>query len=292
MSGKLGVHSLVFTDDWSAAQAPAACRMAAEIGFDLIEVLIFDPSTLDIGMTARAVREAAIELRLGMALGPGTDISSDDPETAKRGEAMVGRCLEIAAELQVPSISGIVYAAFHSYAAPQTKAQWARVAESLARLDHRAGELGLKLGLEPVNRYESYMVNTLDQAAAMIRDAGGSNLFIHMDTFHMNIEEADITAAIHRNAALLGYAHVADSNRGLLGSGHFDITGYFRALESAGYEGDYTVESFSSKVLGPGLVGGVRLWREAWQDSVQAARIALDVMRTARTTAKAGNTVW
>lgn len=292
MPGKFGVHSLVFGDDWSEAGAIRACRAAAGIGYDLIEVLIFDPAALDIAMTGRAVRDAGLDLRLGMALGADTDIASDDPDIARRGEAMVARCVEIASELGVPSISGIVYAAFNSYGAPQTARQWARVAESLGRLARRAGELGVRLGLEPVNRYESYMVNTLDQAARMIGDAGGSNLFIHMDTFHMNIEEADVAAAIQRNAGLLGYAHVADSNRGLLGGGHFDLVGYFRALETAGYKGDFTVEGFSSKVLGPGLVGGVRLWRQAWPDSVEAARTALEVMRTMRAMATAGSTIW
>lgn len=292
MSGLLGIHSLVFTDNWSEEGASFACRSAAEIGYDLIEVLIFDPASLDVNMTRRVTHEAGIGLRLGMALGVDTDISSDDLEIAAKGEATVGRCLEIASELGVPAISGIVYAAFHSYAAPQTKAQWDRVATSLSKLDRRAGELGVRLGLEPVNRYESYMVNTLDQAAAMISDAAGSNLFIHMDTFHMNIEEGDIAAAIHRNASLLGYAHVADSNRGLLGGGHFDVLGYCRALESAGYRGDLTVEGFSSRMLGDGLVGGVRLWREAWQDSLVAAKAAYDVLRVARESARAGCTVW
>lgn len=288
MDGKFGVHSLVFTDQWTSAHAQAACQAAAEIGFDLIEVLVFDPAALDGAMTARAAREAGIGLRLGMALGADSDISSDDPAIAARGEATVARCLEIAAELEVPGVSGITYAAFHNYTAAPTRAQWDRVAASLQRLDARAGELGVRLGLEPVNRYESFMVNTLDQGAAMIRDAGGRHLFLHMDTFHMNIEEGDIAAAIQRNAALLGYAHVADSNRGLLGAGHFDLTGYFRALAAVGYRGDITVESFSSRMLGPALVGGVRLWREAWADPIAAARMALEVMRTARATAMAG----
>ena len=110
---------------------------------------------------------------------------------------------------------------------------------------------------------------------------------------HGDVTDAgDIAAAIHRNAALLGYAHVADSNRGLLGGGHFDVLGYCRALESAGYRGDLTVEAFSSKMLGDGLVGGVRLWREAWQDSLVAAKAAYDVLRVARESARAGCTVW
>jgi len=292
MDGKFGVHALVFTDQWNANNAGAACRAAAEIGYDLIEVLMFDPYALDIAVTAQAIREAGIELRLGMALGPDGDISSDDAAIAARGEATVGRALEIAAELGAPAVSGIVYAAFNSYAAPQTAAQRDRVVEALARLDRRAGQLGVKLGLEPVNRYESYMVNTLDQAAAIIADAVGKNMFVHMDTFHMNIEEGDVAAAIFRNAPLLGYAHVADSNRGTLGGGHFDLAGYFGALAAVGYRGDFTVESFSAKVLSPALVGGIRLWREAWDEPIAAARTALEAMRAARDAAVNANRVW
>ena len=287
MDGKFGIHALVFTDDWTEGPARAACTAAAEIGFDLIEVLMFDPFALDVAMTGRVVREAGLGLRLGMALGPDADISSGEPETAKRGEATVARALEIAAELGAPAISGITYAAFVNYTHAQTAAERDRVVAALARLDGRAGELGLRLGLEPVNRYESFMVNTLDQAAAMIADAGGRNMFIHMDTFHMNIEEGDIAAAIHRNAALLGYAHVADSNRGALGAGHFDLAGYYRALAAAGYRGDFTAEGFSSALLGPDLVGAVRLWRPAFPDGKAAARAALDAMRAAKSAAEA-----
>ncbi len=136
------------------------------------------------------------------------------------------------------------------------------------------------------------MVNTLDQASALIRDSGGKNMFVHMDTFHMNIEESDIAAAISRNADLLGYAHVADSHRGLLGGGHFDLVKFFCALEVAGYRGDITAESFSSKMLGAALVGGVRLWREAWSDPAEAAATALAVMKTGHASAKAAGTVW
>jgi D-psicose/D-tagatose/L-ribulose 3-epimerase len=292
MQGKFGVHALVFTDQWTEASAKSTCQAAAEIGYDLIEVLMFDPYTLDLAATRAGLSGTGLGLRLGMALGPATDISSEDGDIAAKGERAVARALEIAAELGAPAVSGITYAAFNSYAARPTAAQRAGVLERLSRLDRRSGELGVRLGLEPVNRYESFMVNTLDQAAAMIRDAGGQNMFIHMDTFHMNIEEGDIPAAIQRNASLLGYAHVADSNRGTLGGGHFDLTGYFRALAVAGYVGDFTVESFSSHVLSPGLVGGVRLWREAWRDPVEAARTALLSLRAAKASAEAAIKVW
>lgn len=292
MKGKFGVHALVFGDTWTEVTAKATCQAAADIGYDLVEVLMFDPYTLDLAATRAGLAGTGLGLRLGMALGPGTDISSDDREIAAKGEAAVARALEIASDLGAPAVSGITYAAFGSYSAPQTKDQRARVVDSLSRLDRLAGKLGVRLGLEPVNRYESFMVNTLDQAAAMIRDADGANMFVHMDTFHMNIEEGDISAAIQRNAGLLGYAHVADSNRGTLGGGHFNVNGFFRALASVGYEGDFTVESFSSKVLSADLVGGVRLWREGWTDPVVAAGAALEAMRAARSAAEAGIKVW
>jgi len=292
MTAKFGAHSLIFAGDWNAATAPAACRSAAEIGYDLIEVLIFDPATLDIAVTARAVREVGIGLRLGMALGPHTDISSTDPQTAARGEATVRRCMEIAAELGAPAVSGITYAAFNAYSAPASEAQRQQVAAALSRLDRRAGDLGIRLGIEPVNRYESYMVNTLDQGADLIRRAGAQNMFLHMDTFHMNIEEGDLAAAIHRNAAHLGYAHLADNHRGLLGTGTFDLKAFFRALASAGYRGDYTVESLSPVPLGADLAGGLRLWRQAWSESAVAARVALEVMRRAHADAQAAVTPW
>jgi len=280
MSGKFGVHSLVFSDQWNGETATSICRTVTDIGFDLIEVLMFDPATLDREATRRAVGETGLGLRLGMALGANADISSDEEDTAKHGAETVALALEIAADLGAPAVSGICYAAFNNYAAPQTERQVERVAAALSRLDRRAGDLGVRLGVEPVNRYESYMVNTLDQASALIERAGGRNMFVHMDTFHMSIEEPDIRAAIARNAARLGYAHVADSHRGALGTGNFDLQGYFRALTAAGYEGDLTFEGFSSRVLGPDLVAGVRLWREAWADSAEVARSALSVMRS------------
>jgi D-psicose/D-tagatose/L-ribulose 3-epimerase len=292
MSGQFGVHSLVFTDDWSEASAARACRAAREIGYDLIEVLIFDPATLDVAMTARVARDAGIGLRLGMALGPETDIAATDAETAARGEATVARCLEIAADLGAPAVSGITYAAFSSYRAAPTAAQRDQVAASLARLDARAGALGVRLGLEPVNRYESYLVNTLDEGADLIRRAGGRNLFLHMDTFHMNIEEADLSATVHRNAGLLGYVHLADNHRARLGTGTFDLAGFLRALASAGYSGDYTVESFSPVALSADLAAGLRLWRTGWQDPVATAREALATMRLGVAEARAAAMAW
>lgn len=292
MTQKLGVHALLFTEDWNAETAKLACDSAAKIGFDLIEVLVFDPATLDVGMTKRVANHAGIGLRLGMALGVEADISSTDKDIAAAGIRDVTRCLEIASELEVPGVSGITYAAFNVYNARHTAAQYAQVVAAFTDLDKRAGELGVRLGIEAVNRYESYMIQTLDQGAQLIRDSGAKNSFLHMDTFHMNIEESNVPAAIARNAQYLGYSHLAENNRGVLGAGSFDFTAYFRALAQAGYTGDFIVESFSPAVLGDDIVGAVSLWREPWTGSEQAAQSALDFMRNQITKARESVAVW
>jgi D-psicose/D-tagatose/L-ribulose 3-epimerase len=292
MNAKIGIHSLVFGDVWDGPAALDTCRKARDLGFDLVEVLIFDPATLDVEATRKAVAETGLGLRLGMALGAGADISSPDSAISGKGTATVRKCLQIAADLGAPAISGITYAAFNRYSSPPGPDQRRKVAERLRVLDGYAGELGLKLGIEPVNRYESNMINSLDQAAEMIRLAAARNMFIHMDTFHMNVEEADIASTIARNADLLGYAHLADNNRGEIGAGTFDWTTFFRALADAGYKGDVTIEGFSSTVLGPGLIGAVGLWREAWRDSQSVAARSLAFVRSALASAEQSVRIW
>ncbi|WP_136443745.1 sugar phosphate isomerase/epimerase family protein [Pacificoceanicola onchidii] len=289
---KLGVHALVFSDTWNAESAKIACDNAARIGFDLIEVLVFDPAALDVEMTRRAAKDAGVELRLGMALGPGSDLSSLEQEVHAAGKRDVIRCLEIASELETPGVSGITYAAFNAYDAPHNDAQYEQVVEAFSGLDEKAGELGVRLGIEPVNRYESYMIQTLDQGAKLIADSGTKNTFLHMDTFHMNIEEGDLADTIARNGTLLGYAHLAENDRGILGAGSFDFTAYFRALAQAGYEGDFTVESFSPAVLGKDIVGAIGLWRTPWTSSNAAAKSALNFMRNQVEKARESVIVW
>jgi D-psicose/D-tagatose/L-ribulose 3-epimerase len=278
---KFGIHHLVYTSTWNEAMGRAAISSARRLGYDLFEVLMFDPDDFDPAMTRRLLAEEGLEPRLGMALGPHNDIASPDPAIAARGKAGVVTGLRHAADLGAPAVSGIVYAAFNAYKAPPTADQRDRVVEALADLSRTAAALGVRLGIEPVNRYESYLVNTIDEAGDMIRASGGEHLFIHLDTFHMHMEEADMSAAIRRNAGLIGYVHLAESHRGMLGTGHFDTAGLMEALAQAGYGGDFTVEMFTPAVLGPEMAAGIRIWQDRWHSSHESAGVALDYLRQA-----------
>jgi D-psicose/D-tagatose/L-ribulose 3-epimerase len=276
---KIGVHNLVFVTDWSEDSARKAINTAAEIGFDHIEVVIFDPATTNADMTATLARGAGINVMAGMALNPAADLSSSDPDVAARGEKLVADCILVARDMGAPALGGVTYSALHRYMEPPTLSAYERVIEAYHRLAGKARTAGIRLGIEPVNRYESNFINTLSQAAGIVRKVGSDNLFVQMDTYHMNIEESDIAGAIEQTRDVLGYAHVGESNRGCLGSGAFDFATYFKVLARAGYTGGFTWESFSPRVLDPGITGLLALWREPWRDGRDAAQKALAFMR-------------
>lgn len=276
---KIGVHNLVFVADWSEASARKAINTAGEIGFDLIEVVIFDPATTDAAMTVKLAERAGIALAAGMALNPAADLSSANPDIAAKGEQVVADCIAVTRDLGASALGGVTYSALHRYMARPDAGARERVLAAYYRLAEKAKAAGVRLGIEPVNRYESNVINTLEQAAEIVRAVDPETMFVQMDTYHMNIEEADIVGAIEATQDVLGYAHVGESNRRALGSGTFNFDAYFKALARVGYSGDFTWESFSSEVVGADVTGLLALWRTPWVDGTAAARQTLAFMR-------------
>jgi sugar phosphate isomerase/epimerase len=115
----------------------------------------------------------------------------------------------------------------------------------LGQLSERATQLGVKLLLEPVNRYETHLINSLDDAVSIIKTVGSDAIRITADFFHMNIEEADIAASVRRHARFIGHVHLADSNRFLPGQGHTDFGPALQELQEAGYRGSLSMECFA-----------------------------------------------
>jgi len=158
--------------------------------------------------------------------------------------------------------------------APVSARGRANAVEALRELSDNAAREGVTIGLEVVNRYESNIVNTAEEALAFVEDVGSDNLKVHLDTYHMNIEEPGFAAAIERCGDRLGYFHVGESHRGALGTGSVDFGEAFRALERIGYDGTITFESFSSAVVSPALTIALCIWRETWDDGMELATSA------------------
>jgi D-psicose/D-tagatose/L-ribulose 3-epimerase len=132
----------------------------------------------------------------------------------------------------------------------------------------------MTLGLEVCNRYETNVVNTARQALTLADDIGEDNVFLHLDTYHMNIEEDDLVRPVHEVGDRLGYVHIGENHRGYLGSGHLDFTGFFHALTDIHYTGPITFEPFSSAVIAARLSNDLAIWRDLWSDDEDLARHA------------------
>ena len=263
---KLGLHANVWVAGWSPEEATRAIEKTAEYGFDLIEAPALDPHALNIDFTRRKLEEAGIGIALSLGLDAATDISSADPDRMKAGEARLSDALSTARDLGATHVCGILYSAFQKYVEPPTTAGVEASISVMRRVAEKAAASGITLGMEVVNRYETNMINTAAQAVEYCERVGAPNVKVHLDVYHMNIEEADAIAAIEATGPWLGYFHTGESHRGYMGTGSVDLPGMFRALARCGYAGPITYESFSSRVVGQPLTGILGIWRETWED--------------------------
>ncbi|MCT8990285.1 sugar phosphate isomerase/epimerase [Chelativorans sp. SCAU2101] len=271
---KLGIHSFVWSAGSSRNEIETALIRTKEAGFDLIELSYLDPKVVDIPWLARRLEELGLAVAISMGLPQDGDISSADAEIAKNGVAILDRAVALTRDLGGTKLGGILSSA-HGYS-PQapTREAWDRSVANLSKVAERAKEAGVTLNLEIVNRFESNLLNTAAQGIAYIRDTGASNVFLHLDTFHMNIEEADLGLALRNAADKVGYVHIGESHRGYLGTGSIDFAAVFDALVAIGYNDYITFESFSSEIVDRDLSLKTAIWRNLWTDNVDLARHA------------------
>lgn len=272
---KLGVHAFVWEHGWSREQATRAINKTAEAGFDFIEASSMDPSTFDPPFTVKQLEAAGIGIAFSFGLGFESDISSTDPEKEKRGKALLLEQIALCRDCGGKSIAGILYSGFGKYYVQPTPDGIARSVAILREVAEVAAKSDIDLCLEVVNRYETNILNTAAQGVEMCKRIDAPNVKVHLDVYHMNIEESDIPSAIIDAAPHLGYFHTGDSHRGYLGSGSIDLQAVFRAIVRAKYEGPITFESFSSRVVGQPLEGILGIWRNLWEDGFDLATHAL-----------------
>jgi D-psicose/D-tagatose/L-ribulose 3-epimerase len=154
--------------------------------------------------------------------------------------------------------------------------------ESLGRAGAHAAERGVTLAIEPLNRFETDLVNTVDQGVRLCDDIGADNVGLLLDTFHMNIEERHIGAAIRSAGRHVRHVHTCENDRGAPGSGHIDFGEVFRALDAIGYDEDVVIESFTPEIVE--IARAVSLWRPLAPDGDTLASEGLRFLRECRAT--------
>ncbi len=271
----LGLHALVWVGDWSPDSAKHAISSTAALGFDLIEVPLLDPASVDTAMTRALLDEHGLGATCSMGLDPSADVTSEDPAVVARGRDLLTRAVDVAAGIGATDLCGVLYSVLAKYPGPISERSRAHVVESMTWLAEYAAGSGLRVNLEVVNRYETNVANTTEEMLALI-DETGADLGVHLDTYHMNIEENGFVEPVRAasEAGRLRYVHVGESHRGYLGTGTIDFDAFCGALREVEYAGPVVFESFSSAVVHPTLSNQLAVWRNLWQDSEDLGRHA------------------
>lgn len=274
----LGIHALVWAGDLAPASARTIIQNSKEAGFNLVELSLHAPEVMDIALTRDLLQEFDMKVGCSRGLSFAADVSSEDPECVRRGIAMLEEGVTLASELGGNYFGGILYGAMAKYPGPLTAKGRQNATDSVKRMADFAAKKGITLGLEVVNRYESNQLNTALQALEMLDKVNAPNVKVHLDTYHMNIEEANFNAPVLACGERLGYVHIGESNRGYLGSGTINFPELFKGLAAINYQGVITFESFSSAVVDDNLSNALSVWRNLWSDGMDLAKHARKFM--------------
>jgi sugar phosphate isomerase/epimerase len=221
-------------------------RKAADLGYDGVELMVSDPSRLDVNEIRSLLRNVGLHVS---AIGSGAvamvekcTLLAVDTETGARAEHRLHELIEFAAQIGAGCVT---IGSFRGRAAWVKDIDGrSRLADVLKRAAEKADENGVMLALEPLNRYESDIINTAEEGLVLIEQMGKSSVGIVLDTYHMNIEETTFTGCIERVASRgrLIHLHIGDSNRLPPGQGHIDFQKIVEALTSNGYSGFLSAE--------------------------------------------------
>jgi D-psicose/D-tagatose/L-ribulose 3-epimerase len=247
---RFGINSFLFTSPFTT-ESTALFRQFRRWGFDTVEIPIEDPSHIDPAKVRAAADKAGIAIGSVCAcMGPGRDFRGT-PEEQATAMTYCKALIDQAVVLGCPSLIGPVYSVVGKADAvepAQQKQEWALVVKNLKELAAYARAKGVTICIEPLNRFETDFLNTCDQGLRLVRAVKSPAVKLHLDTFHMNIEEKDQAAAIRKAGKLLGHFHACGSDRGTPGGDHIAWPSIVKALKAVGYKGDVVIESFTTDV--------------------------------------------
>jgi D-psicose/D-tagatose/L-ribulose 3-epimerase len=256
-----GASTFIWTSPFSN-ETLSLIDHAKRLGFDILEICIEDPDTIDPLSILSRLQRAGLKATVCGAFGSSRDLSSDEAEIRENGMAYLRRCVEIAKALGARTVVGPMYSAVgktRMLEPPERAKQWGLAVESLRRAADFAADRGVTLGLEPLNRFETDLVNTVEQGLRMIGDIDRPNVGLLLDTFHMNIEEKDIPAAVCSAAGHIVEFHACSSDRGTPGEDHLPWPEIVGALRDVDYRGPVVIEAFTPKIKE--IARAVALWR-------------------------------
>ena len=242
-----GASTWLWTSPFDGSD-PALLGKIARLGFDFVEIPVENPEAMDVDGIRRELERTGLRAIVCAAIVGDRDFSSPDLTKVAVAQAYLRSCIELAREWGSPVVVGPLYAPVGKARLPTgeaRRAEWDRTVDRLRQVAGIAADHDVRLGLEPLNRFETDMVNTTADAMRMVAEIGSDHVGVSLDSFHMNIEEVDFCRAIETAGDRLWHLQVSDSHRGVPGEGNSDWSGLREGLRRINYSGRVSIESFS-----------------------------------------------
>ena len=255
------MHASLWGPAWTRETAELAVSEASKHGLQIIEVPLLEPDRIDAAHSRKLFDKYAIEPTASLCLAE-YNMAQLHPEKAT---AFLLGALDKAHEMGCKFLGGVTYSTlgFRSGKPPQ-KWEYDNMVKALKPAARHAHKLGITLGIEPCNRYETHLLNTSWQSLEFLDLLDEPNVTIHLDTYHMNIEEKGIGTGLRTAGKRCAYVHLSESDRGVPGTGTIDWDDVFRTLAQIGFKGRLVIESFVT--LPPEIATALSVWRPVARD--------------------------
>lgn len=274
---KYGVNTMVWTTRMNREQEALLSRIK-EWGFDGVELFLSLEEPANIPEMRQILDNLGLDRTACAVLPRDASLISTDVGVRARGVDFIKKCIERTSELGGQVICGPLYSALGVMTGKgRTDEEWKWAVDGLTAGARRGEDLGVMLCVEPINRFETYFLNTQADAAKLVRSIGAPNVKIHFDTFHANIEERNPIDSLRSIASELGHVHISENDRGTPGTGHIDWRGVFSTLKNIGYDGWLTIESFAQPE--PELAAAAAIWRDLGSTGDELAANGLRFMK-------------
>ena len=257
---KFGINLLLWAAKFDCETVNLIPKVA-EMGFDGVEIPIFDPETVDIAHTKAALRDTNLHPMGCAIMGPDRNPIHEDAAIREIGKNYLRRSVEVLAELGADTLVGPVYSAVGALVGRgRNQQEWDWCVDILSEVAEFAGRHGVTIAVEALNRFETYFVNLAVDAVKLAKAINSPYFKVHLDTFHMNIEEKNHGQAILDTGELLHHVHTCENDRGTPGTGLVDWEGVFDALAKIKYDRWLVIESFTPAVKE--IATAAAIWRD------------------------------
>jgi D-psicose/D-tagatose/L-ribulose 3-epimerase len=273
-----GMNMLLWTDDCTGPKFPPIFERLKAMGFDEVEIPILDADAGKLGAVARTLDGLGLARTGATCLTPERNLIGEDRAQRAAGVEHLKRVIDACQAMKIPLLIGPFYAALGLFSGRgPTAREWAWAVEGLRAAAEHAAQAGVTLAAEYLNRFEIYLLNSAADAARLVKDVGHPRFRMMYDTFHANIEEKSITAALESCKDVLAHVHVSENDRSTPGRGGVNWAETWAGLKRVGYQGRLVIEAFGQGL--PGLAAATKIWRRMFEDEETVAREGLAFMK-------------